>query len=294
MKGSRQDRIFNAVNYTFLGLVFVTILYPLYFVVISSFSDPDLVNTGQVLLVPRGLTIVGYERVLRDRNILTGYGNTFLYTTVGTAINVFVTLLAGYALSRKDLKGRAVISQLMVFTMLFQGGLIPLYIVVKRLGMLNTFAAMVLPAAVGVWNVIVARTFFQTTIPDEMLEAARVDGCTNTRFFFGIVLPLSPALVAVQVLFYGVFHWNSFFHALIFLSDPQRYPLQLVLRQILIRAQLAEMMQTTDPREIQELQMLAESIKFALIIVSSAPVMLLYPFLQRYFVTGVMIGAIKG
>ncbi len=294
MKGSRQDRVFNAVNTTILGLVFVAILYPLYFVVISSFSDPDLVNTGQVLLVPRGLTLVGYERVLRDRNILTGYRNTFLYTTVGTALNVFVTLLAGYALSRKDLKGRGVISQLMVFTMLFQGGLIPLYIVVKRLGMLNTFAAMVLPTAVGVWNVIVARTFFQTTIPDEMLEAARVDGCTNTRFFFSIVLPLSPALIAVQVLFYGVFHWNSFFHALIFLSDPQRYPLQLVLRQILIRAQLAEMMQTTDPREIQELQMLAESIKFALIIVSSAPVMLLYPFLQRYFVTGVMIGAIKG
>ena len=294
MRSGVQDRLFNTVNYSILGIAFVALAYPLYFVVISSFSDPSLVNTGKVFLYPRGLTVAGYERVFRDRNILVGYRNTFLYATVGTATNVFVTLLAGYALSRRDLKGRAVISQLMVFTMLFHGGLIPLYLVVKRLGLLNTFSVMILPTAVAVWNVIVARTFFQTTIPDELLEASRVDGCRNTRFFFSVVLPISPALIAVQVLFYGVFHWNEFFNALIFLSDPERYPLQLVLRQILIREEMAEMMQSADPREIHELQMLAESIKFALIIVSSAPVMILYPFLQRYFVQGVMIGAIKG
>ena len=294
MKPSRQDRIFNTVNYSILAVVLFLLIYPLYFVVISSISEPSLVNTGRITWYPKGVNIAGYVKVFADDNIIVGYRNTFLYTATGIIVNVSITLLAGYSLSRKDLKGRLVISQLMVFTMLFQGGLIPLYIVVKKLGLLDTFWAMILPTAVGVWNVIIARTFFLTTIPDELLEASRVDGCTNRRFFVSVVLPISTALIAVQVLFYGVFHWNSFFQALIFLNDPGRYPLQLVLREILIRQRMSQMMQTVDPREIAELEMLAELIKYAAIIISSIPILLLYPFVQRYFVRGVMIGAIKG
>lgn len=294
MKSSKQDRAFDIVNYSILAVALFILFYPLYFVVISSISDPALVNTGRITWYPRRINFDGYDKVFSDDSLLTGYKNTFLYTTVGILVNVSITLLAGYALSRKDLKGRSLISKLMVFTMLFQGGLIPLYIVVKQLGLLDTFMAMILPTAVAVWNVIVARTFFQATIPDELLDASRVDGCTNRRFFFSIVLPTSQALIAVQVLFYGVFHWNSFFQALIFLYDPDRYPLQLVLREILIRQQMSQMMQTTDPRELAELEILAELIKYAAIIVSSIPILLLYPFVQRYFVSGVMIGAIKG
>jgi putative aldouronate transport system permease protein len=294
MKPSKPDRVFDIINYSILAIVLFVLMYPLYFVVISSISDPALVNTGKITWYPRGLNFDGYEKVFSDRSLLSGYRNTFLYTGVGILVNVSITLLAGYALSRKDLRGRSLISKLMVFTMLFQGGLIPLYIVVKKLGLLDTFMAMILPTAVAVWNVIVARTYFQTTIPDELLDASRVDGCTNRRFFFSIVLPTSQALIAVQVLFYGVFHWNSFFQALIFLYDPDRYPLQLVLREILIRQQMSQMMQTTDPRELAELEILAELIKYAAIIVSSIPILLLYPFVQRYFVSGIMIGAIKG
>ena len=294
MKNSAQDRIFNLIIYTVLGLFLIILVYPLYFILIASFSDPNMVNSGRIVFYPRGITLIGYERVLKDPNILTGYRNTLLYTSIGTSLNIAVTLLAGYALSRKDLKGQGMITKFMVLTMLVNGGIIPLYLVVKQLRLINTFGVMVLPSAVAVWNVIVARTFFSSTIPMELLESAKVDGCSNTKFFLSVVLPLSPALIAVQVLFYGVAHWNSFFHALIFLSDPQRYPLQLILRQILLQNELSQMMQGADPKELMELQMLAESIKFALIIVASAPVMILYPFLQRYFVKGVMIGAIKG
>ncbi|MDE0447645.1 MAG: carbohydrate ABC transporter permease [Spirochaetaceae bacterium] len=291
---SAPDRVFDAVNLTILTLVLAALVYPLYFVLISSISEPSLVNTGKVTWYPRGLTLQGYTRVFRDPNILIGYRNTFLYTGVGTALNVTLTVLAGYALSRRDFKGRNLISAFVVFTMLFNGGLIPLYLLVRNLGLLNTIGAMVLPTAVNVVNLIIARTFFATTIPDELLEAARVDGCGTARFFFQIVLPISPAIIAVEVLFYGVFHWNAFFEALIFLNDPDKYPLQMVLRDILLRARLSEMMFTGDPREFAEIQMLAELIKFSAIVVASAPILLLYPFLQRYFMTGVMIGSLKG
>ena len=247
---SAPDRVFDAVNLTILALVLAALVYPLYFVLISSISEPSLVNTGKVTWYPRGITLQGYTRVFRDPNILIGYRNTFIYTGVGTALNVTLTVLAGYALSRRDFRGRNLITGLIVFTMLFNGGLIPLYLVVRNLGLLNSLGAMVLPTAVNVVNLIIARTFFATTIPDELLEAARVDGCGTARFFFQIVLPISPAIIAVEVLFYGVFHWNAFFEALIFLNDPDKYPLQMVLRDILLRARLSEMMFTGDPREL--------------------------------------------
>ena len=294
VRPSAPDRVFDAVNLTILALVLAALVYPLYFVLISSISEPSLVSTGRITWYPREITLQGYTRVLGDPNIIIGYRNTFLYTGVGTVINVTLTVLAGYALSRRDCKGRNVITGFIVFTMLFNGGLIPLYLVVRNLGLLNTLGAMVLPTAVNVVNLIIARTFFSTTIPDELLEAARVDGCGTARFFFQIVLPISPAIIAVEVLFYGVFHWNSFFEALIFLHDPDKYPLQMVLREILLRARLSEMMTSGDPREFQELQTLAELIKFSAIVVASAPILLLYPFLQRYFMKGVMIGSLKG
>ena len=294
MRSSRQDRVFNTLNFVVLTVVLLLILYPLYLIVISSVSDPFEVSLGRVTLFPQGFTLIGYQTVLRDRSIITGYRNTVGYTTAGTFVNISFTLLAAYALSRKDLIGRNVLTKLIVFTMLFQGGLIPTYMVVRRLGLLNSFGAMIWPNAVTVWNLIIARTFFRSTIPDELFESARVDGCTNRRFFWSIALPLSPALVAVMVLFYGVWHWNSFFPALIYLSDERRYPLQLVLRNILLLHEVSGMMETTDPAELQELQRRAESVKYAAIIVASLPVLALYPFLQRYFVKGVMIGAIKG
>lgn len=294
VRPSAPDRVFDAINLTILALVLASLVYPLYFVLISSISEPSLVSTGRVTWYPRKITLQGYTRVLRDPNIIVGYRNTFLYTGVGTAINVTLTVFAGYALSRRDFKGRNVITGFIVFTMLFNGGLIPLYLVVRNLGLLNTLGAMVLPTAVNVINLIIARTFFASTIPDELLEAARVDGCGTARFFFQIVLPISPAIIAVEVLFYGVFHWNSFFEALIFLHDPDKYPLQMVLREILLRARLSEMMTSSDPREFQELQLLAELIKFSAIVIASAPILLLYPFLQRYFMKGVMIGSLKG
>ena len=290
---TRGDVIFDSINTVVMVVVMAVILYPLYFIVIASFSNPDLVSAGRVWILPRGITWDGYRRIINHRMIWTGYANTIYYTVVGTAINMLLTIPAAYALSRRDFLGRDVIMMGISFTMFFAGGLIPLYLLVRSLGILNTRWAMVLPNAVLVWNLIVARTFFQQSIPDELLEAARMDGCTNRRFFVSVVLPLSPAILAVMLLFYAVGHWNAFFQALIFLRNERFYPLQLVLRDILISAQSQEAMMD-DVRAIQEQMRIADSIKYGSIIVASVPVLILYPFLQRFFVRGVMIGAIKG
>jgi putative aldouronate transport system permease protein len=290
---TRGDAVFDAINVMLMALSMVLILYPLYFVVIASISNPDQVNAGRVWFVPRDITFDGYRRIMNNRTIWTGYGNTIIYAVAGTAINLLLTIPAAYALSRRDFMGRDFFMILFTFTMFFAGGLIPLYLLVRSLGMLNTRWAMVLPNAILVWNLIVARTFFQHSIPAELLEAARMDGCTNRRFFVSVVLPLSPALLAVMVLFYAVGHWNSFFHALVFLRSERLYPLQLVLRDILLAAQMQETM-VDDVRAAREQMRIADSIRYGSIIVASLPVLILYPFLQRYFVQGVMIGAIKG
>ena len=290
---TRGDAVFDAINVMLMALTMVLILYPLYFVVIASISNPDQVNAGRVWFIPREITFDGYRRIMNNRTIWTGYGNTIIYAVAGTAINLLLTIPAAYALSRRDFMGRDFFMILFTFTMFFAGGLIPLYLLVRSLGMLNTRWAMVLPNAILVWNLIVARTFFQHSIPAELLEAARMDGCTNRRFFVSVVLPLSPALLAVMVLFYAVGHWNSFFHALVFLRSERLYPLQLVLRDILLAAQMQETM-VDDVRAAREQMRIADSIRYGSIIVASLPVLILYPFLQRYFVQGVMIGAIKG
>ena len=290
---TREDKIVTAVVYTVLSLMFLAVAYPLYFVVIASISDPFQVSTGGVWLYPRGLTVDGYQRIFTHQEIMSGYRNSLIYTVVGTSINLAVTLTAAYALSRADLVGRNIITFVFAFTMFFSGGIIPLFLLVRGLGLYNTLGAMVLPGAMSVWNLIIARTFFQSTIPGELLDSAKVDGCTDFRFFWSIVLPLSSAIIAVLLIFYAVGHWNAFFNALIFLRSRARYPLQLVLREILIQSQFTDDMMIDDASAEISL-MIAESMKYGVIIVASVPVLLLYPLVQKHYVRGIMIGAIKG
>ena len=295
LSNTASDRIFNAVNYVFLTVILLAVAYPLYFMAIASFSDPHLVNNGKLWLFPKGITFEGYRRIFGDSRIWTAYLNTTIYTLGGVSVNLLVTIPAAYALSRRDLWGRNLVMVLFTFTLLFGGGLIPTYLIIRSLGVLNTRWVMIIPNAVAVWNLIIARTFFQTTVPPDLLDASRMDGASNLRFFVSVVIPISPAIIAVLALFYGVGHWNAFFEALIYLKDPELYPLQLVLRSILIMNEsAAEMMESSDPDTVAEQQRIIEVIKYGLIMVASVPVLLLYPFLQKYFVKGVMIGALKG
>lgn len=290
---SKADLAFDICNFTLLSLVLVAVLYPLYIVVISSFSDPDLVNSGKVWLFPQGITFEGYKRIFSDQSIWLGYRNSLLYMTLGTTINVVLTITAGYSLSRSDLAGRHVFMFLITFTMFFGGGMIPSYLLVKELGMVNTMWALIIPGAVGAYNIIIVRTFFQSTIPNELLEAAQVDGCSNTRFFLRIVLPLSVPIIAVIVLFSAVGHWNTYFQALIYIRNEELYPLQLILRKILIVNESQDQM-LANLTDMTEQQRIADLMKYGVIIVASLPMLILYPFLQKYFVKGVMIGSIKG
>lgn len=293
LASTKNDKIFDFINYAFFTLSLIVVLYPLYFIIIASVSDPFHVAGGKVFLWPSGFNLDGYERVFSTDTILIGYRNSLFYVFLGTTINLFFTLPPAYALSKKDLAFKRPIMLYLLIPMYFTGGLIPNYILVKNLGLLNTIWALVLPGAVGIWNIIVSKSFFQATIPDELVDAAAVDGCKNTRFFISIAIPLSKALIAVQILFYGLGHWNSWFGAMIYLKDKELFPLQLVLRNILIMDDpVLEMIK--DQEEILKRQKLAETIKYASIIVSSVPVLIIYPFLQKYFAKGVMIGSIKG
>ncbi|HLU21728.1 MAG TPA: carbohydrate ABC transporter permease [Bacillaceae bacterium] len=293
---TRKDKLFDFVNYGLLSIILVLILYPLYLIVISSFSDPIVVNAGKVWLWPKDFTLKGYEILLENAEVWKGYVNSFLYTILSVLIGGSLVLTAGYALSRKDLVGRNFFMFMIVFTMFFSGGLIPSYLLVKDLQMMNTIWAVIIPSAVSAFHIIVAKTFFQSTIPEELMEAAKMDGCSTTKFFFKIVVPLSTPIIAVIALFSAVSEWNSYFPALIYLYDQALYPLQLILRSILIASQDAAQVGdgAVDPEMIAEAQHYKELVKYSLIIVSSLPVLIIYPFLQRYFVKGVMIGSIKG
>ncbi|CAG7643672.1 hypothetical protein PAESOLCIP111_04523 [Paenibacillus solanacearum] len=293
MDRSREDRIFDSINVLLLVLITIIVLYPLLFVLSASVSDPAIVVKGQLWLWPKGFNLDGYERVFQNNDIVTGYGNTILYTVVGTVINVVLTICAAYPLSRKDFRGRHVITAIITFTLFFSGGLIPTYLLVKKLGMLGTIWALVIPNAVAVWNIIIMRTFFQTSIPYEIQESAAIDGCGNFRIMLNIVLPLSTPIIAVMVLFYAVGHWNAFFNALIYLNDRSQYPLQLILREILLQGQMQAMIDMADDSLAKKL-MEVEGIKYAVVVIANLPVLLLYPFLQKYFVKGMMIGALKG
>lgn len=291
---NRQDKIFDGVNSTFLALVTLVVLYPLIYIVSASFSSAEVVARGDVLLFPVEPSLEGYRAVFAYDAVWTGYANTIFYTVVGTAVNVMLTLLAAFPLSRREFFGRRFFTFYFAFTLFFSGGLIPLYLMVRSLGLLNTRAALILPTAIGVWNVIITRTFMQATIPDTLIEAARIDGASNIYVLFRVVIPLSTPVIAVITLFYAVSHWNEFFPALIYLRDPDKLPLQMILRNVLVANQMAVDEQFIDLEEMMKRQYLQELLRYSLIIVASVPVLLIYPFVQRHFVRGIMIGALKG
>ena len=293
VKDTGADKVFHVANTAFLIGILLLYFYPLWFVVIASLSTPVEISQGNVWIVPRGTTIEAYRRVLTNDDILMGYRNTIFYTIAGVAVNVTMTVLAAYPLSRKRFFGRKIILIYLTFTMFFNGGLIPTYLVVNGLGLVNTFWVMIIPNAVSVFLIFIMRTFFVRTIPDELYDAAAIDGSSHVHTLVRVVLPVSGPVLAVMILFYGVGHWNSYFNALIYLSDRERFTLQLILREILVQERIDEMVDIADEAYFEQ-AMLAEILKYAVIIFASVPVLLLYPFLQRYFVKGVMIGAIKG
>ncbi|SMG18884.1 carbohydrate ABC transporter permease [Paenibacillus aquistagni] len=293
IKETLGDRIFIAGVYTFLSLVLLIVLIPLIYILSASFSSPQAVVTGKVTLWPVDFSLAGYKAVFNNPQIGTGFLNSLFYTVVGTLINVTLTIMLAYPLARKTFYGRNVFMIILVITMMFEGGLIPSYLVVKGLGLIDTRLAMILPGAFAVFQVIIARTFFQTSIPDELAEAAELDGCSDLRFIFSIVLPLSKPIIAVMTLMYAVGHWNAYFDALIYLRNPDIFPLQIILRNILILNSVdASMMANVDQMMAQ--QGLKDLLKYSLIVVSSAPVLMIYPFVQKHFVKGVMIGSLKG
>ena len=286
------DKVFVVINSVIMSLVCVLIVYPLYYVVLASFTDPVIVNSGKLLLYPESIYIDGYKKALSYAPIWSGYWNTLKYTAIGTTISLVCTVPAGYALSRKDLIGNRVIMFLFTFTMFFNGGIIPLYLTITKLGIYNTTWAMVLPVAVSAYNLIVCRSFFDTGIPIELLESAKIDGCSDFGFFFKIALPLSSTIIAVMALFYATAMWNQFFNALMFLGDENKMPLQVILRNLVLMNQAGSMGASAE--ELISKQRLAEQLKYCVIVVSAVPLLGMYPFVQKYFAKGVTIGAVKG
>ncbi len=290
---SLNDKIFYIIITAILTFFFILVLYPCIFVISASFSSGTAVQSGKVVLFPVDFSLEGYRTVFNTHTVWIGFRNSLFYTAIGTLINIVMTMTAAYCLSRHDLPGRNGIMLLFTFTMFFSGGLIPTYMVVQSLGILNTRWALLLPGAIGVYNLIVARTFIINTIPGELLEASQMDGCSDTMYYLKVVLPLSKAIIAVLVLFYGVGHWNAYFNAMIYLHNKDLYPLTLYLREILMASQI-------DPSTVQDPELQARLadmvgvIKYSLIMVSMIPVLIIYPFVQKYFVKGVMIGSVKG
>ena len=289
---SRTDKIFDFFLYTISTIIVIVMLYPMYFIVIASFSNPADVSAGNIVLLPKGITFKGYQKLLEYSQLWVGYKNTILYAALGTVISLVVNVPTAYALSRKDLGGRKLFTVFYLIPMFFTGGLIPTYLIVKDFGLLDNFWVMVLPFSVITYYIIVARTFFNNSIPGDLWEAAQIDGCGNLGFFFQIVIPLSKAVLAVIALWTAVGQWNSYFNALIYLRNPDLQPLQLVLRNILISNQTISSM-STGAAAVEAKQM-ADLIKYAIIVVSSAPIMCMYPFVQKHFNQGVMLGSLKG
>lgn len=288
------DRFFDAFNIVLMVVLLFVFVWPLLFVLSASFSDPSAVWMGEMWGIPVGFNLNCYREIFNYQDIWTGYGNTIFYTVLGTSINLVMTVCAAYPLSRKDFIPRNFLMVMFMITMYFGGGLIPTYLVVQNLGMIDTFWAMVIPNAVSVFNIIITRTFFQTNIPESLREAAELDGANTAQFLVKIVLPLSAPILAVMALYYGVGHWNSYFNALIYLNDVDKYPLQMFLRELLIQNQVDLNMIGLDATQAEAKQQLAQTIKYGVIVVASVPVLCFYPFVQKYFVKGVMIGAVKG
>ncbi len=293
IKETKTDRIISCVFVLLCVIVMLSVLYPLYFVVIASFSDSDLVNQGKVLLYPKGFSTYGYHEIFKDQRIWTGYLNTIIYTVFGTIINMLFTVSAAYSLSRKEFKARRMINAAFVFTMFFNGGMVPTYMLINQLGLINNRLVMMLPFCVNIFNLIIVRTFFQTTIPESLYEASILEGCSHFQYLVHVVLPLSKAVLSVVSLYYMVGHWNDFFNALLYFTDKMLQPLQIVLRDILLSNQVFTQ-GASGGTGMSYAQRYADQVKYGVIIVSTLPILCVYPFIQKYFAQGVMIGAIKG
>lgn len=289
----REDMAFSFMVYVLLTFVLIIIAFPLIYLVSASFSSPQAVISGRVWLLPVDFTIKGYEAIFKDSSIIRGFLNSLYITVVGTGINILMTVMMAYPISRKKFYGRKAFTMFMMVTMFFGGGLVPTFLLINHLHMYNTFWAVMVPGCVGITNVIICRTYFESSIPEELYESASLDGCDDFRFLIRIVLPLSKPVLAVLVLYYAVGHWNSYFNEMIYLEDKVKYPLQVVLRQILIMSQVADEMML-DFSAAEQAQGMADLLKYSTIIVSSLPMLILYPFIQKYFVKGVMIGSVKG
>ena len=286
------DKLFYAACYLITALFMLAVLYPLVYILSASFSSAEAITSGRMWLYPVDFSLVGYRYILKYDAIWLGYRNTLFYTFAGTLINVAMTMTCAYGLSRRGMRGRRFFTMLFTFTMIFSGGMIPNYLLMKNLKILNTVWCMLLPGAISAYNLIVAKTFIENSIPGDLLEAARIDGCSDVRFFFSIVLPLSKAILAVLLLMYAAAHWNAYFNAFLYLTDKKLYPLQIFLRQILVQSNMSADM--LDPEAMAQMQTLQQILKYAVIVVSTAPMLCLYPFVQKYFRQGVMIGSIKG
>lgn len=293
IRRTKGDRVFDAINVFLLCILLIVVLYPLIYVLSCSFSDPLTVVQSKIRLLPQKPTLIVYQRVFRNELVMSGYKNTLIYTLLGTALNVVVTTMTAYPLSRRDFALRRPITMLAAFTMLFSGGMIPTFLVVKSLKLIDTIWALLLPGAMSAWNMFIMKNYFQTSIPAELYEAACIDGADNFHILMNVVLPLSAPIVAVMVLYYGVAHWNSYWNALLYLRDRARYPLQLVLRSFFSANDYSEQGGAAGDSGMGAL-LVAETMKYALIVVASGPILCLYPLLQRFFVKGVMLGAIKG
>ena len=292
---NKQDFFFNFLNYSIIAILILVVLYPMVYILSASFSSPTRIAMGDVWLLPVDITLISYRTLVNYDYIWIGYGNTIFYTAVGTLINIAVTLMCAYPMARTNLRGRGPLMIMFTFTMLFGGGMIPNYLLVKNLGMLGTRWAVIIPGAMSVYNMIVARTFIQSNVPNEMLESTQMDGCNNTYFFFKMVLPLVKPIIAVLAMWYGVGHWNSYFNAFLYLDDINKMPLQIFLKEMLIHSQrLAEQAEEGSIVEDIASQHLAQGVKYAVIVLSSAPLMCVYPFVQKYFRQGVLMGSVKG
>lgn len=291
IKDSKGDRAFNVSVIVFASCALVFTLYPLIYVVSSSFSAPFDLMAGRVWLWPVNVTLEGYKIVLAYDRFWTGILNSVFITVIGTCLSLFMTVIAAYPLSRKDLKFKKPILMMFTFTMLFSGGMIPTYLLIRQVGLYNTRWSLIIPSAMSMFNFMVTRTFFINSLPDELLESAKIDGCSDYRFIISIALPLSGAILAVMTLYYAVSYWNAYFNAIIYITDRSKHPLQVVLRELLILNSTEQMMEGTTKVEAMYL---AEQMKYSLIVVASLPLLCAYPFVQKYFVKGVMIGAVKG
>lgn len=290
---SAGDRVFMVFVYALLIVALLVVLYPMIFIVSASFSDARAVSAGQVWLWPVRPTLMAYEAVFKNQLIVTSFLNSMLYMVGGTIINLVLTVLCAYGLSRKNLVGRNVITGLLIFTMLFSGGIIPSYLLMRSLHLTDTRWALLLCSGLSVWNVVVTRTYYQTTIPEELHEAATLDGCDEFGFLGRVAIPLSGPILAVMGLYYAVGHWNSYFNALMYIRKEGLYPLQIVLRNILVLAQIDTRM-VKDANALLRMQGLAELLKYSVSVISTLPLLILYPFVQKYFIKGVMVGALKG